>query len=75
MILFMCNFFIMFPICFLNFKACNWSLGFLQIVKISKLHHMLESNHSTFYVQNFQVSFPYKFFVLKMQTLLFTQNV
>jgi hypothetical protein len=44
-------------------------------VNISKLHHMLESNHSTFYVRSIQVSFPYKFLVLKMQTLLTTQNV
>jgi hypothetical protein len=40
----------MFPIHFFNNKACNWSIGFLQIVNISKLHHMLENNHSTFYV-------------------------
>jgi hypothetical protein len=31
---------------------------------------MLGSNHSTF-----QVLFSYKFLVLKIQTLLFTQNV
>jgi hypothetical protein len=30
-------------------------MGFLQIVNISKLNHMLDfqSNHSTFHVQNF----------------------
>jgi hypothetical protein len=44
-------------------------------VNISKLHHILESDHNTFYVQSFQVSFPYKFLVLKMQTLLFTQKI
>jgi hypothetical protein len=60
----------MFPIRFFNNKACNWSLGFLQIVNISKLYHILGSNHSTFYVWSFQVSFPYKILVLKMRTLL-----
>jgi hypothetical protein len=43
----------MFPICFFNYKAWSWSIGFLQVLNISKLHHMLESNHSTFYVQSF----------------------
>jgi hypothetical protein len=65
----------MFPIRFFYNKAFNWSIGFLQIVNILKLHHMLESNHSTFYVRSIQVSFPYKFLVLKMQTLLFMQIV
>jgi hypothetical protein len=69
------QFFTMLPICFFNYKACNWSIGFFQIMNISKLYHMLESNHSTLYVQSFQVSFLYKFLVLKMRTLLFTQNV
>jgi hypothetical protein len=68
-----CAIFTMFPIRFFYNKACNWSIGFLQIVNISKLYHILESNHSTFYVWNFQVSFPYKFLVLKMRTLLFTK--
>jgi hypothetical protein len=54
-------------------KACNWSIGFLQIVNISKLYHLLGSNHSTFYMWSFQVSFPYKFLVLKMRILLFTK--
>jgi hypothetical protein len=58
--------------CFYN-KACNWRIGFLQIVNISKLYHILGSNHSTFYVWSFQVSFLYKFLVLKMQTLLYTK--
>jgi hypothetical protein len=65
----------MFPIRFFNNKACNWSIGFLQIVNISKLHHMLENNHSTFYVQSFQVSFLYKCLVLKMRTLRLMQNI
>jgi hypothetical protein len=60
------QFFTMFPIRLFYNKASSWSIGFLQIVNISKLHHMLESNHSTFYVQSIQVSFPYKFLVLKM---------
>jgi hypothetical protein len=54
----------MFPIHFFNNKTCNWSIGFLQIVNISKLYHILGSNHSTFYVWSFQVSFQYKFLVL-----------
>jgi hypothetical protein len=69
------QFFTMFPICFFNNKACNWSIGFLQIVNISKLYHMFGSNYSTFYMRSFQVLFPYKFLVLKMQTFLFPQNV
>jgi hypothetical protein len=69
------QFFTMFPIRFYYNKACNWSIGFFQIVNISKLHHMLESNHSTFYVRSYQVSFLYRFLVLKIRTLLFTQNV
>jgi hypothetical protein len=60
---------------FFNYKACNWSIGFLQIVNISKLHHMLEIHHSMFYVQSFQVLFSYKFLVLKMRILLLMQNV
>jgi hypothetical protein len=67
------QFFTMFPIRFFYNKAFNWSIGFLQIVNISKLYHMLGSNHSTFYLWSFQVSVPYKFLVLKMQTLLFTK--
>jgi hypothetical protein len=63
----------MFPICFFYNKACNWSIEFLQIVNISKLYHILGSNHSTFYVWSFQVLFPYKFLVLKMRILLFTK--
>jgi hypothetical protein len=63
----------MFPILFSNNKTCNWSIGFLQIVNISKLYHILGSNHSTFYVWSFQVSFPYKFLILKMGTLLLTK--
>jgi hypothetical protein len=63
----------MFPIRFFYNKACNWSIGFLQIVNISKLYHMLGSNHSPFYVWSFQVSFSYKFLVLKMWTLLLTK--
>jgi hypothetical protein len=67
--------FVQFLLCFLYVffynKACNWSIEFLQIVNISKLYHILGSNHSTFYVWSFQVSFPYKFLVLKMRTLLF----
>ena len=51
------------------------NIGLLQIVKKSKLYHMLGSNHSLFYMQSFQVLFPYKFLVLKMQTLPLTQNV
>jgi hypothetical protein len=43
------QFFTMFPIHFFYNKACNWNIGFLQIVNISKLHHMLESNRGTFY--------------------------
>ena len=46
---------------------------FLCNFYISKLYHILESNHSTFYVWSFQVSFPYKFLVLKMRTLLLTK--
>jgi hypothetical protein len=69
--------FVQFLLCFLYVfiynKACNWSIGFLQIVNISKLYHILGSNHSTFYVWSFQVSFLYKFLVLKMQTLLLTK--
>jgi hypothetical protein len=40
----------MFSIRFLYYKAYNWSIGFLQVLNISELHHMLESNHSTFYI-------------------------
>jgi hypothetical protein len=69
------QFFTIFPIQFFYNRAYIWSIGFLQIVNISKLYHMLGSNHSTFYVQSFQVLFLYKFLVLKMQTLRFTQNV
>jgi hypothetical protein len=72
MTLFLCNFYYVSNIYFYN-KACNWSIGFLQIMNISKLHHILGSNHSTFYVWNFQVSFPYKFLVLKMRFLLLTK--
>jgi hypothetical protein len=68
------QFFTLFPMHFFNNKASSWSIGFLQIVNISRLHHMLESNHSKFYVQSIQVSFPYKFLVLKMRILLFMQN-
>jgi hypothetical protein len=46
---------------------------FLYNFYISKLYHILGSNHSTFYVWSFQVSFPYKFLVLKMRTLLLTK--
>jgi hypothetical protein len=71
--------FVQFLLCFLyvffNNKACNWSIEFLQIVNISKLYHILGSNHSTFYVWSFQVLFPYKFLVLKMQTLLFMKYI
>jgi hypothetical protein len=63
----------MFPIRFFYNKAWNWRIGFLQIVNISKLYHMLGSNHSTFHIWSFQVSFPYKFLVLKMRILLFTK--
>jgi hypothetical protein len=63
----------MFPIRFFYNEACNWSIEFLKIVNILKLYHILGSNHSTFYVWSFQVSFPYKFLVLKMRTLLFTK--
>jgi hypothetical protein len=65
----------MFPIRFFYNEAFNWSIGFLHIVNILKLHHMLESNHSTFYVRSIEVLFPYKFLVLKMRALLFTQIV
>jgi hypothetical protein len=65
----------MFPIHFLNYKACSWNIGFLQVVNISKLHHMFKSNHFTFDMQSFLVLFLYKFLVLKMQTLHFMQNV
>jgi hypothetical protein len=68
-----CAIFTMFPIRFFYNKACNWNIEFLQIVNISKLYHILGSNHSTFYVWSFQVSFPYNFLVLKMWTLLFTK--
>jgi hypothetical protein len=67
------QFLLCFPIRFFYNKACNWSIGFLQIVNISKLYHILGSNHSTFYVWSFQVSFPYNILVLKMRTLLFTK--
>jgi hypothetical protein len=69
--------FVQFSLCFLYIflynKACYWSIGFLQIVNISKLYHILGSNYSTFYVRSIQVSFLYKFLVLKMQTLLLTE--
>jgi hypothetical protein len=58
----------MFPIRFLYNKACSWNTRFLQVLNISKLHHMLECNYSTFYMQSFLVSFTYKFLVLKMRT-------
>jgi hypothetical protein len=67
MTLFLCNFYYV-SYTFFHNKACNWSIGFLQIVNISKLYHILGSNHSTFYV-----SFHYKFLVLKMRTLLLTK--
>jgi hypothetical protein len=70
MTLFFCNFLLCFLYAFFYNKACNWSIGFLQIVNISKLYHMLGSNHSTLYMWSFQVLFPYKFLVLKMRTLL-----
>jgi hypothetical protein len=57
----------MFPIRFFYNNACNWSIGFLQIVNISKLYHMLGSNHSTFYVWSFQELFPYNFLVWKCE--------
>jgi hypothetical protein len=45
------QFLTMFPIRFFIIKnVYNWSIGFLQIVNISKLYHILGSNHSTFYV-------------------------
>jgi hypothetical protein len=71
MTLFLCDYFLllffpMFPICFLYYKACSWNIGLLQVLNISKLHHMLESNHSTFYMQSFLVLLLYKFLVLKM---------
>jgi hypothetical protein len=76
MTLFLCNFFTMLPICFYYYyEACNWSIGYLQVVNISKSHHMLKSNHSIFCVQSFQVSYPYKVSILKMQTFLFTENM
>jgi hypothetical protein len=59
------QFFIILPIRFFFNKACDWSIGVLQIVNTSKLYHMLGSNHSTFYVWSFQMLFPYKFLVLK----------
>jgi hypothetical protein len=59
MTLFLCNFLLCFLFYFFNYKACNWSIGFLQIVNISKLYHMFKSNHSTFYVQSIQEWFPY----------------
>jgi hypothetical protein len=34
-------------------KACSWSIGFFQVLNISKLHHVFRRNHSTFYVQIF----------------------
>jgi hypothetical protein len=42
-------------------------------VNVSKLYHILGSNHSMFYLWSFQVLFPYKFLVLKMRTLLLTK--
>jgi hypothetical protein len=57
------------------YEACNWTIGFLKIVKIPKLHHVLESNCRTFYIQSFQVSFAYKFLVLIMRTFLCIQVV
>jgi hypothetical protein len=57
------SFFIIFPILFFYYKTCSWSIGFLEVLTISKLHHMFESNHSTFFVQSFLVSFLYKFLV------------
>jgi hypothetical protein len=65
----------MIPIHFFYNKACNWSIEFLQIVNISKLYHILGSNHSMFYMWSFQVLYPYKFLVLKMRTLLFTKYI
>jgi hypothetical protein len=38
----------MFLIRFYYYKACDWSIGFLQVLNISKLYHMLVSNHSMF---------------------------
>jgi hypothetical protein len=70
--LFLCDFLLCFSIRFHYSKACSWSIGFLQILSISKFHHMLESNHSTFYVQSFIEPFLYKCLVLNMQILLFT---
>ena len=32
--------FTIFFIHFFNNKACNWSIGFLQLVNISKLYHI-----------------------------------
>jgi hypothetical protein len=57
------QFFIIFPIRFFYNKACNWNIGFLQIVNISKLYHMLGSNHSTFLRAKFSSD---KFLMLKM---------
>jgi hypothetical protein len=61
----------MFPIRFFYYKACSWNIGFLQVVNISKLHHMFKRNHIMIYVQRFLVSFLYKFFCIKSANPLF----
>jgi hypothetical protein len=51
----------LFPTRISNNKAWNWSIGFLEIVNISKFPHIFESSHSVFYIQSCPVSFIYKF--------------
>jgi hypothetical protein len=65
MTLFLCNFLLCFLYVFFYNKACNWSIWFLQIVNISKLYHVLGSNHSTFYVWSFQSVVSIQIFSLK----------
>jgi hypothetical protein len=44
------QFFTMFSIHFYYYEAYSWSIGFLQVVNISKLHHVFKNNHCTFYI-------------------------
>jgi hypothetical protein len=38
----------------------SWSIRFLQVVYISKIHLIFESEHCACYVQSCEVPFPYK---------------
>jgi hypothetical protein len=58
------------------FVFASWARNgrFEHFYEKNDLHPLgVKSNHCTFYVQSLLVSSPYKFSILKMRTLLFTQ--